>query len=254
MTIEFHRQELVADERGHNMWKDLITREIIPSPKIAICICDAWDSHWSTGATERVSRLAVKINDVVKAARVKGIQIIHAPSDTMDFYANSPARKRLLTSDPKRLKTLQNWFRSLKIPRFPLPIDDSDGGSDTPEVDRYRPNTRVWKRQIATIEIDETVDGISDSGVEIYKFLKDKGILYYFIMGVHTNMCVLNRSFGIKQMSRTGLKVALVRDLTDAMYNPARAPYVSHDAGTALVCDFIEKFYCPSLFSKDLLQ
>ena len=72
-------------------------------------------------------------------------------------------------------------------------------------------------------------------------------------MGVHTNMCVLRRSFAIKQMVRWGVDVALVRDLTDAMYNPARSPYVSHDAGTQLVIGYIERFWCPSILSADLL-
>jgi hypothetical protein len=72
-------------------------------------------------------------------------------------------------------------------------------------------------------------------------------------MGVHTNMCVLNRPFAIKQLVRWGVPVALVRDLTDAMYNPARAPYVSHAAGTELVIGYIERFWCPSVTSQDLL-
>ncbi len=55
-------------------------------------------------------------------------------------------------------------------------------------------------------------------------------------------MCVLHRTFAIKQMVRWGVEVALIRDLTDAMYNPAMAPYVSHDEGTRLVVEFIEKF------------
>ena len=67
------------------------------------------------------------------------------------------------------------------------------------------------------------------------------GIEHLFIMGVHTNMCVLNRSFAIKQMVRWGKQVALVRDLTDAMYNPARPPYVSHAEGTDLVIGYIER-------------
>jgi hypothetical protein len=60
-------------------------------------------------------------------------------------------------------------------------------------------------------------------------------------------MCILNRSFGIKNMLRRGYKTLLVRDLTDAMYNPERAPYVSHEEGTALVVGYIEKFYCPTI-------
>ncbi|GIS61547.1 MAG: hypothetical protein CM1200mP2_37720 [Planctomycetaceae bacterium] len=46
--------------------------------------------------------------------------------------------------------------------------------------------------------------------------------------GVHTNMCVLGRSFGIRQMVRLGFNVVLARDLTDAMYDPRDRPYVSH--------------------------
>jgi hypothetical protein len=41
--------------------------------------------------------------------------------------------------------------------------------------------------------------------------------------------------------------VALVRDLTDAMYNPARPPYVSHADGTRLVIEYIEIVWIKSL-------
>jgi hypothetical protein len=72
-------------------------------------------------------------------------------------------------------------------------------------------------------------------------------------MGVHANMCILNRSFAIKRMTEWGLRCVLVRDLTDAMYNPARKPFVSHAAGTELVIEHIEKYWCPSTRSADLL-
>jgi hypothetical protein len=45
----------------------------------------------------------------------------------------------------------------------------------------------------------------------------------------------------------------LVRDLTDAMYNPACRPFVPHEAGTELVIEHIEKYWCPSVLSADLL-
>lgn len=32
-----------------------------------------------------------RMNDVVKAARARGVTIIHAPSETMDFSAGTPA-------------------------------------------------------------------------------------------------------------------------------------------------------------------
>ena len=70
---------------------------------------------------------------------------------------------------------------------------------------------------------------------------------------MHTNMCILNRTFSIKQMVRWGVDIALVRDLTDAMYNPARPPYVSHEEGTRLVVEYIEKFWCPTVTSDEVL-
>jgi hypothetical protein len=68
----------------------------------------------------------------------------------------------------------------------------------------------------------------------------------------HMNMCVLNRSFGIKNMVRWRFNTVLVRDLTDAMYNPAMPPHVSHERGTELVIEHIEQHWCPSILSQSL--
>jgi hypothetical protein len=138
----------------------------------------------------------------------------------------------------------------LEHPDPPLPIDDSDEGSDTGETE----SKRVWSKQHAAITIDQSRDVISDSGEEIYSYMQQQDIIQLAIMGVHTNMCVLNRSFGIKQMVRWGIDVVLVRDLTDTMYNPAMPPYVSHHEGTHLVIAFIEKHWCPTITSGDFTK
>jgi hypothetical protein len=54
-------------------------------------------------------------------------------------------------------------------------------------------------------------------------------------------------------MTRWGIDCILVRDLTDTMYNPAMPPYVPHDTGTDLVVEHIEKYWCPSVLSEELL-
>jgi hypothetical protein len=81
-----------------------------------------------------------------------------------------------------------------------------------------------------------------------------KGIANIALMGVHTNICILNRSFGIRQMTRLGFQVALARDLTDAMYDPRKRPFVSHARGTELVVEHIEANWCPSILSEDLTR
>jgi hypothetical protein len=72
-------------------------------------------------------------------------------------------------------------------------------------------------------------------------------------MGVHTGMCILRRTFSIKQMTRWNMPIVLIRDLTDALYNPSKPPYVSHEDGTRLIVEYIEKFWCPTLTSDDLV-
>lgn len=72
------------------------------------------------------------------------------------------------------------------------------------------------------------------------------------LMGVHTNMCVLGRPFGLRQLARHGKEVVLVRDLTDTMYNSRSWPYVSHFEGTNRIIEHVEKYVCPTITSADL--
>ena len=226
---------------GRNGWRAVEEEVVWPVSETAIVVVDMWDKHWSWGATERVDVMAPRMNTVLNAARDRGVQIIHAPSDTMEFYKNHPARLWVL--DLPRVKMRE----PLNHPDPPQPVDSSDGGSDTGEENSYK----AWHRQHVAIEIKDG-DAISDNGQEVHNLLVHKGIKNLIYMGVHTNMCVLGRSFAIKAMVRQGFNVTLARDLTDAMYNPLKPPYVSHEEGTRLIIGYIEKFWCPTVSSDDL--
>ncbi|MGA2578095.1 MAG: isochorismatase [Bryobacteraceae bacterium] len=228
--------------KGSGVWREVQLDETLPIPQTAILICDMWDKHWCSGATGRVQALALRMAPVIEAARKRGIQIIHAPSETMEFYQDWPQRQRMLgiakTEPPAAL--------GLTDP--PLPIDDGDGGCDTDDT-----FYKAWTRENAAVPVDGA-DVISDDGRQIYSFLRERGIRNLLVMGVHVNMCVLNRSFAIKQMTNWGIRCVLVRDLTDSMYNPKDRPYVSHDQGTELVVEHIERHWCPSMLSADLMK
>ena len=109
-----------------------------------------------------------------------------------------------------------------------------------------------WKRQVAGIEI-ESKDFITDDGVENWSILEHRGIENVMLVGVHTNMCVLGRPFGLRQLSKNGKNVVLVRDLTDTMYNPKMTPYVSHFSGTDLIVKHVEANVCPTVSSDQIL-
>jgi hypothetical protein len=114
-------------------------------------------------------------------------------------------------------------------------------------------DTKVWTREHPAIHIRDN-DLVSDNGREVYNALRARGIHTLLVAGVHTNMCVLNRSFAIRQMTRWGIKCILIRDLTDAMYNPARRPFVSHQRGTEMVIEHIESYWAPTVTSDELAR
>ena len=226
------------------------TREWTPRQS-AILICDTWNLHWCKSATRRCGQLAEKMAPIVEQARDRGVSIVHAPSDTLDFYRDHPARKRAIDAPGATPPSpIGGWCSLEKEREGELPIDDSDGGCDCqPQCKNYK----AWTRQHPAIRIDDA-DVISDKGQEVYNYFIAQGIKNVIYMGVHTNMCVLGRSFGIRQMTKLGFNAALVRDLTDTMYNPRRRPFVDHAAGTELVVRHVERHWCPSLTSSALVE
>ena len=224
--------------------------------KTTIIVCDMWDHHWCKSAEARVGELAGPMNEMLIAARAKGVLIIHAPSTCTHFYKDTPQRKRAkgapFAKTPGPLVATERWGTAWNWPDSKregvLPIDDSDMGCDCEVKCEIKP---PWTRQNAAIEIAEA-DAITDDGQETWNLLAERKIDNVILCGVHLNMCVLGRPFAIRQMVRLGKNVALIRDMTDTMYNPERPPGVSHFAGTDRVVEHVERYWCPSFVSTDI--
>ena len=233
----------------------------------AVIVCDMWDAHHCLNAVRREKQLVPRMNALLQEVRDRGGLVIHAPSSCMAAYENHPARKRaqavpISKSPPKGINEWLHWIDETEK-QAGYPIDHSDGGEDDDpkehanwarELEERGRNPRSpWKSQITSLKIDPQRDMISDSGLENWSILEQRGIRNVLLVGVHSNMCVLGRPFGLRQLKRNGMNVALVRDLTDTMYNPAMPPKVSHFAGTDLVIGHIEKYVCPTVPSSDLI-
>jgi putative heme-binding domain-containing protein len=232
----------------------------------AIVVCDMWDLHHCLNAVRREKEMAPRMEQVLRAAREKGVLIVHAPSSCMEAYKDHPARKRAVeTPRSKNLpREIGQWCN--RIPseeRGTYPIDQSDGGEDddlaehrkwSEKLQEMGRNPRApWKSEIDVLTIDPARDVISDNGEEIWSVFEARGIKNVVLMGVHLNMCVLGRPFGLRQMARNGKTVVLMRDLTDTMYNPEREPKVNHFTGTDLMIEHVEKFVCPSITSDQII-
>ncbi len=240
------------------------TPETWDASKSAVIVCDMWDTHHSENAANRTAELATRMNEVIKEARKRGAIIIHAPSNCMATYENHPARKHV--AEVPRSKSLPQdiakWcYQIPEEEKGKYPLDQTDADDDDRNrlkvfheelKARGRDPKHPWISQIDTLTI-QNEDYISDNGEEVWSILEHHGIDNVILMGVHTNMCVLGRPFGLRQMAKNGKHVVLMRDMTDTMYNPQKSPFVSHFTGTDLILEHIEKFVCPTVTSNQIL-
>ncbi len=233
---------------GSGRWHAL-TQPVAWNPhETAIVICDMWNDHYCIAAARRVAEMAPHMNRVITAARQQGVLIIHCPSGVLDKYEGSPQRQLAKQAPPvPTALAIDKWCYINPLHEPPLPVSDQDP-CDEPTP---RAAIKFFDHQIDALEIKDG-DAMTDSA-EAFYLMQQRGISNVIIMGVHTNMCVLGRPFGIRQLVYHGMNVALMRDLTDTMYNPKQPPFVSHFTGNDLVFEHIERYWCPTVTSADIL-
>ena len=217
----------------------------------AVIICDMWDAHHCVSAARRVAEMAPRMNAVVSAMRDQGTLIIHAPAGCMDFYAGTPARARATEAPAVEAPCAIDWNEWEHDEGAELPKTLTDPGACSCEsaapcgtADPPYP----WTRQTSLIEISAD-DAVSDDGYEVLALLHDRAIADAIIMGVHTNICVLGRPYGIRQLVYLGKRPILCRDLTDSFHRDPRG----HAWGTDQVVAHIERRWCPTITSDQLV-
>jgi nicotinamidase-related amidase/type 1 glutamine amidotransferase len=264
-TLSLSLRKRVETKEGSGRFHTLVQSAQWDAKKTAIIVCDMWDLHHCLNATRRVGEMAPRMNEVLTEARNRGVLIIHAPSSCMAAYKDHPARQNAVKTPRASLlpRDIASWCNRIPAEEKGLyPIDQSDGGEDDDPAEhrswaaklqaRGRDPKAPWKSQVDLLKI-HNIDIVSDSGEEIWSVLDRRGIDNVILLGVHTNMCVLGRPFGLRQLAKNGKNVVLMRDMTDTMYNPARSPFVSHFTGTDLIVEHIEKWVCPSITSDQIL-
>lgn len=252
-----------ADPSGDQQWKletrrrvavegtddvAVVDQSVTWDPKkTAIVIVDMWDDHHCVSAAQRVVEMAPHMNRTIKAARERGVLIVHAPSDCAKYYKDARQRKPIESAPSAKSAIKFQWNYFNPDHEGPLAEHLEKGGCscDTPQP--CSPSAIVWTRQIDTLEMAEG-DAVSSDGQEIYNLFAQRGIENVIIMGVHTNRCVLGRPFGIRQMVYLGKNVVLCRDLTDSYHrDPGK-----HFEGLDLIIGHVEKYWCPTITSASI--
>jgi nicotinamidase-related amidase len=219
--------------------------------RAAVVICDMWDAHHCVSAARRVAEMAPRVNAVVAALRAQGALVVHAPAGCVDFYRDTPARRRALQAPRAPAPAPIDWndWTPDEVAALPATLTAPGACScDSPEPCCEPGPPYPWTRQIASIDIDPG-DAVSDDGQELFDLLEHRRIADVVVMGVHTNVCVLGRPYGIRQLVALGKRPVLCRDLTDSFHRDPRG----HLWGTEQVVAHIERRWCPTVTSDQLV-
>ena len=263
LKVSLQTQAKSSESAGD--FKRVIRDELWRADQTAVIVCDMWDSHHCYRAVIREGQMVPRMETLLSNLRDRGVTVIHAPSSCVDAYEESPARQRVLSI--KKLpfpEGIRSWCNSIPAEeKVKYPIDQSDGGEDDTLQEHAAWEKQLiakglnpkapWTRQHEGLTIDPNKDFISDQGDEVWNILQSRGIKNVILLGVHVNMCVLGRPFGLRQLAKNDVNVVLMRDLTDSMYNPKAWPHVSHVEGTALIVSHIERHVCPTMTSDQVL-
>ena len=98
-------------------------------------------------------------------------------------------------------------------------------------------------------------DLMPDTQAEVYAICQEYGLTHLIYVGFHTQVCLLGKSMGLRNMKIAGLQCMLARDMTDAHpgYDPSRN--FTPDLNTEQVVEHFEKYLAPSIsFQEELTK
>jgi len=229
--------------RNINSTSIFFLEELRQCKNVALLSIELWNCHKCKTATSKLDEISIKTNELMKKIRNAGGKIIHGSSSLVDLPQYTPMRNNI-TCIPE-VKLIDHGMISYP----PIPIDDSDGGICELNLEFNRKSVVMN----SNIEIDYERDVISGHNKEILNYLHFHNIDLLLICGAHTNMCVLDRSYGVKNLIRFGLKTVIVRDLVDVVHNPNMLPYTNRDRTNENMSEWIEQYICPTVHSKDIV-
>lgn len=269
-VLQFNLRRQVRTDDSENAFEHEHKNVQWDAKETAVIVCDMWTVHWCKGATDRDNEFAPRLNEVVRELRDQGVFVIHCPSppsDDQDPYRDWKQRKRAYDAPEAPRKEIplkyqpgwvnlfgSNWQPSNAFNERPMPLDVTDDGCGCfPQCSHGTgPGQRISdSRQTPAIAIEQN-DAIAGDNFQAFNLIRERNIENVVILGVHLNICMLGRPYGIRFLTGQDLNVVLVRDVTDTLYNPRMPPYTSRAESVSLVVDHIERYLCPTISSTDV--
>lgn len=215
--------------------------ETVDPSHVAIVVVDMWNYHWCKTSTERVAALVPRMNRCLEQARKLGMTVFLCPTDVADNYVGTPMVERVLAVEPIPMPQAAD----LVCPPAP------DGGGCTCGRERCQGNYG-WDAMHPDLVIGPD-DLMPNDPERLYTICKQRGITHIIFFGVHTQVCLLGKSVGLRAMTRAGFNCALARDLTDAHGRYEPGVETPDDFTTKVVAHF-EKHLAATVDFADTLR
>ena len=168
--------------------------------------------------------------------------VMLCPSDVVDNYVGWPQREKIFAMPRFEVPPL------LKV-ECPKP---QDPGGCACGRERCVVNYG-WDGMHPDLKIDAN-DLMPDTLEDVYSLCRQRGLTHLIYCGVHTQVCLLGKPMGLRNLKAAGLSCILARDLTDAHpgYDPARD--FTPDLNTSQVVEHFERYLAPSVNMADELK
>lgn len=209
--------------------------------QVAVLVVGMWSGHQCKVADRILQELSPKVDTFLKRCRSHEMKIIFGSSSLVKLPKYASLRKNM-----KNIPFAKLTDKGLSFP--PIPFDDSDGGIN-------ERNTEFQRGEVdmnPAIECMD-VDAITDNSKELLNYLHYHKCQLLLVVGVHTNMCVLDRPYGMKNLARYGFPMAIVRDLADPMVKPDGILVKDRDDALQKIIHYIEQYFAPSVDSRDFM-
>jgi nicotinamidase-related amidase len=195
----------------------LVRRVEEVAPRLALIICDVWDTHWCATARQQADELAPRINRLAVAVRHAGGVVIHAPSQTKAFYeSNAQFLRARETAAPLPAHRPRP---SIDLPRHSTcPCDQTCTPPDASAAWPW-----PWRRQHPLIDIASDDFIACEDGDAVYGIVREKASRPVALCGLHLDQCVLDRPFGAKALWGADIDVVILEDLTEPTHPKDRS-------------------------------
>lgn len=186
----------------------------LPLQETALVLVDCWDYFPLESFVARVGEICeTKIRPVLQVCRQLGMTVVHAPSSQWaanypDFHYAAPQEESKTPATPS------------KSDAWPPPQEDAFAISRTgaePEFNAWWETAYPDNLRISPHVEPAGDDIVVTTGDELHAICCQRRIKHLIYAGFATNICVLERDYGVRSMRRLGYNIVFIRDATTAI-------------------------------------